>query len=201
MTGIDALTVILAVAGSCAAALIGWLLSARRRGGSGPEPDPPKRWRSAVTAFIVLGAIACAIAVPVIAVLWALVALNQLLGQRENIPFSTYSMFSKPSTTAWAVRFEDSGGDVIAIGKIGLAPHIMRKRFAAELRSARRRGVDDVDAARRCAAATLATLVEEHRPPGGPLARSPITIVLMEYTLESGQLLTIRTPILETTPR
>jgi hypothetical protein len=161
----------------------------------------PKRWPSAVTAFVVLGAIASAVAAPVISVLWVLVALNQLLGQRENIPFSTYSMFSKPSETVWAVRFEDSEGGVIAIGKIGLAPHVMRKRFAAELRSARRRGINDVDAARHCAAATLATLVEQHRPPAGPLATSPITIVLMEYSLESGQLLTARTPILETTPR
>jgi hypothetical protein len=149
---------------------------------------------------VILAAVGAAIAAPVVAVLWATVALNFILGQRENVPFSTYPMFSRPATTAWTLRFEDSKGELIAIGKIGLAPHSVRKRFATELRAAQARGVRDVDAARHSAAAVVAALLEQHRPRRGPLAVSPIRIVLIEYVLESGRLLTVQTPITETTP-
>jgi hypothetical protein len=201
MNSLDTLTVVAAVAGSCAAALVGWLLGARGARRSRPEVHASRRWRSAVSAFVVLSAVAAAFAAPIISVLWMVIALNFLLGRRENIPFSTYAMFSTPATTAWTLRFEDSDGQLIAIGKIGLAPHIVRKRFETELQTARQRGIHDIGAARRSAAAVLAALLEQHRPPRGPLAASPITIVLMEYVLESGRLHTVHTPIMQTTPR
>jgi hypothetical protein len=201
MNSLDTLTVVAAVTGSCAAALVGWLRGARGTRRSQSKVQLSKRWRSAATAFVVLGAIAAAIAAPVISVLWTVVALNFLLGQRESIPFSTYPMFSRPPETAWALRFEDSDGELIAIGQIGLAPHIVRKRFETELQAARARGIRDVGATRRSAAAVLAALFEQHRPARGPLAASPITIVLLEYSLDSGRLLMVRTPIMQTTPR
>jgi hypothetical protein len=68
------------------------------------------------------------------------------------------------------------------------------------MRAARARGVRDVDAVRRDAATVLATLVEERRPPGGPLATRPIAIVLMEYSLDSGKVREVKTPIMETSP-
>jgi hypothetical protein len=43
--------------------------------------------------------------------------------------------------------------------------------------------------------------VEQHRPPAGPLASSGITIVLVEYSLASDGLVTVATPIMETSPR
>jgi hypothetical protein len=200
MNSLDTLTVVAAVAGSCAAALLGWLLGARGARRGQPEAQAPRTWRSAVTAFIVLGAAAAAFVAPIISVLWMVIALNFLLGQRENIPFSTYAMFSMPSPRAWTLCFEDSDGQLIAISKIGLAPHVVRKRFETELQTARRRGIHDMGEARRSAAAVLAAVLEQHRPPRGPLAATPITIVLMEYVLESGRLHTVHTPILETTP-
>jgi hypothetical protein len=201
MNSLDTLTVVAAVAGSCAAALVGWLLGARDARRGRLEVQAPRTWRSVVTAFVVLIAIAAAFAVPIISVLWMVIALNFLLGQRENIPFSTYAMFSMPTTRAWTLCFEDSDGQLIAIGKIGLAPQILRKRFETELQTARQRGIHDIGEARRSAAAVLAALLEQHRPPRGPLAATPITIVLMEYILESGRLQTVHIPIMETTPR
>jgi hypothetical protein len=133
-------------------------------------------------------------------VLWILVALNFLLGKHENVPFSTFAMFSSPSKRAWTLRFEGPNGELVPIGTIGLAPHAMRKRFEAELKAARARG-DDIGAARRSAAEVVAALLEQRRPLRGPLATRPITIVLMEYVLESGRLCTVRTPVMETTPR
>jgi hypothetical protein len=201
MNSLDSLTVIVAVAGSCAAAFVGWMRGSRFGRRSRLEVPPSKRWRSAVTAMVVLGAIAAAVAAPAIGVLWVVVGLNFLLGRRENVPFSTYPMFSRPSNKAWALQFEDSHGALIAMGAMGIAPQILRKRFETELEAARMRGIRDIGAARRSAAAVVSGVVEQHRPERGPWAARPITIVLIEYVLESGQLHRVRIPILETPPR
>ncbi len=198
MDSLDTLTVAVAVAAAGAAAVAGWALGAwtarKHRSGS----PPSRRWRAGVTAFVVLGAIAGAAVAPAIAVLWVVVGLNFLLGRRENVPFSTYPMFSRPPDTAWALQFEDSDGELVAMGTIGLPPTIVRKRFETELRRARTQGIHDLGAARRSAAAVVATLVEEHRPAWGPLATRPITIVVVEYTVDPGGLSRLRVPILET---
>jgi len=158
-------------------------------------------WRIVVSASIALAVVAATGGTPNISVLWVIVALNLVLGQREDVPFSTYPMFSMPTRTAWALRFEDSNGELIAVGKIGLAPHVLRKRFGTEVRAAAERGINDISAARRRAAEVLATELEQHRPPGGPLAQEAIRIVLVEYILESGRMVRVQTPIMETTPR
>jgi hypothetical protein len=180
--------------------LLGWLTAARGGRRSTHDKPPSETWRRAIKASLVVGAIGAAIAAPIISVLWVVVALNLLLGSRENVPFSTYSMFSRPSAIAWALRFENRQGELIPIATMGLAPHIMRKRFVSELRAARRRGVRDVDAARLDAASVLATLVEDRRPSGGPLATKPIAIVLVEYSLDSGKVRQEKKHIMETSP-
>jgi hypothetical protein len=197
---VDTVVLAAAVATPCVVALLGWLTPARGGGRSLQDKPPSEKWRRAIGASLVVGAVAAAMAAPIISVLWVVVALNLLLGPRENVPFSTYSMFSMPSATAWALRFENRQGELIPIATMGLAPHIMRKRFVSELRAARRRGVRDVDAARRDAASVLATLVEDRRPPGGPLATKPIAIVLVEYSLDSGTVRQAKTRIMETMP-
>jgi hypothetical protein len=200
MSSSAAVTVVAAVAGTCGVAMVGWVLDARDTRRTRRDARPSKRSRYATTAFIILTAVGAAIAASSISVFWMVLALNFLLGIRENIPFSAYSMFSQPATTAWTLRFEDSKGELISIAKIGLAPHVMRKRFATEMHAARKRGISDMDAARRKAATVLAALLEQRRPSRGPLAASPITIVLIEYSLDSGKLITVKTPIMETTP-
>jgi hypothetical protein len=200
MSSPDTLPLVVGVAAPCAVALAGWL--ANDRWADGPPTKPrSKRWRAAVAVLIMTVAVAGTITTPFIAVFWIIVVLNFVAGRRENIPFSTYAMFSMPNTRVWSLRFEDAKGDIVNIGKIGLAPHIVRKRFATEMRAARAKGIQHPGGAQRSAAEVLATLVEQHRPPGGPLAACPITIVLVEYILESGRLRRIRTPILETSPR
>lgn len=201
MTSTDSLIVVSAVAVSWVVALVGWFLEAHTARTCLADARPSLRWRRAATVGIVLGAGAAAIAAPVVGVLWIVVALNFLLGTRENVPFSTYAMFSQPRAQTWTLRFEDCDGHLIAIGKIGLAPHVVQKRFATELRAAHERGVNDLATARRSAAGVLATLLEQHRPSAGPLATAPITIVLVEYMLESGKLRTVKTPIMEARPR
>jgi hypothetical protein len=197
----DLLIVASAAAGSCAVALLGWLLESRTSSRHASDRTPSTKWRRAATAFIVIGAAAAAIVAPIIAVLWVVVALNALLGGGENIPFSTYAMFSTPRKQTWILRFEDCDQHLIAIGKLGLEPHIAQKRFQTELRAARLRGSGDEAAARRTAASRLATLIDQRRPVAGPLATTPIVIVFVEYTAESGRLRTLRTPIGEATPR
>jgi hypothetical protein len=197
MESLDALTVVVAVAAAGAAAVAGWALGARARRHRSGSP-PSRRWRAGVTAFVVLGAVAAAVTAPVVAVLWAVVGLNFLLGRRENVPFSTYPMFSRPPDTAWALQFEDPDGRLVAMGRMGLPPNIVRKRFETELQRARAQGIHDLGAARRSAAAVVATLLEERRPVWGPLAARPITIVLVEYTVDPGGLSRVRIPILET---
>jgi hypothetical protein len=201
MTSLDSLTVIVAVAVSCVVALVGWPLGSRERRRGQPEILQSKRRLDATRTIIAICAAVAAVLAPLVAVLWVVVALNLTLGRRENVPFSTYAMFSRPDRTAWTLRFEDRDGQLVPIGKLGLAPHTMRKRFTTELRTAHRQGIRDVDAARRRAAAPLAALVEQHRPPAGPLASSGITIVLVEYSLASDGLVTVATPIMETSPR
>jgi hypothetical protein len=200
MSSASSLTILAAVVGSCAAALGGWLAGARGVRRRRSEVRPSRRWRSTVTALIVLAALAGAFAAPLISVLWALIALNLVLGRRENVPFSTYSMFSQPDSQAWALRFEDSHGDVVPIGQMGVSPQNAKKRFDSEVSAARDQGILDLGAARRRAAELLATEIEQHRPTRGPWAASPITIALIEYHLESGSLETARTALVETAP-
>ena len=151
-----------------------------------------------MTALVVVGAGVGAVVAPVVAVLWVVVGLNFLLGGRENVPFSTYPMFSRPTETTWTLQFEDPDGELIAMGRIGLPPTIVRKRFESELRRARAEGRHDPADARRSAAAVVAGLVEEHRPAKGPLAATPVRIVLVEYTDGPDGLSRVRIPILET---
>jgi hypothetical protein len=201
MTSLDSLTVIIAVAVSCVVALLGWPLGSRERRQGRAEIRQSKRRLDVTRTVIAICAAVAAVLAPELAVLWGVVALNLTLGRRENVPFSTYAMFSRPERTAWALRFEDCDGRLVPIGTLGLAPHTMRKRFTTELRAARQQGIRDVDAARRRAAAPLAALVEQHRPPAGPLATSGITIVLVEYSMASEGLVTVETPIVETSPQ
>ena len=201
MISADLLVVASAAAGSCALALLGWFLETRTSSGHPSDRTPSTPWRRAATVFVVAGAVAAAIAAPITAVLWVVVALNALLGGRENIPFSTYAMFSIPRQRPWILRFEDCDQHLIEIGKIGLEPHVAQKRFATELRTARLRGNGDEAAARRTAASALATLIDQRRPPAGPLATTPIVIVFVEYAVESGKLTAVRTPIGQASPR
>jgi hypothetical protein len=196
MTSVDGLTVVGAVTAACVVALVGWLLDYRdtRRGRT--EFRRSGR-RTRVRVVVAVCAAVAATVAPAFAVLWVFVALNFVLGSTETVPFSTYAMFSQPDSTAWTLRFEDRDGRLVPIGKLGLAPHTMRKRFTTELRAVRRQGVRDADAARRNAAARLVDLLEQHRPPAGPLSRSPITIVLVEYSLDAGKVVTVKTPLVE----
>src|SRR5262245_20959916 len=201
MTSVDSLTVVVAVTAACRVALLGWLLDHRERRRGRPEFDRSKRRRQRIRVALAVCAAVAAVIAPVLAVLWVLVALNFVLGSSESVPFSTYAMFSVPDSTAWTLRFEDRDGRLVPIGKLGLAPHTMRKRFTTELRTAHRQGIRDVDEARRKAAAPLVALVEQHRPPAGPLATSPITIVLVEYSMASEGLVTVKTPLVEARPQ
>jgi hypothetical protein len=201
MSSLDGLVTVAAVGAAAAAALIGWLLAARRARRGQPMMRPSGRWRTTVTVLVVLVAAAAADAVPIIATFWTLVALNFVLGQRENVPFSTYSMFSKPATTAWALRFEDAAGELVPVRLMGISPHVQKKRFDTEVQAARARGITDLGSARRAAAEVLAVEIEEHRRPDGKWAKTPITIALIEYNLASGSLVRVRTPLMETRPR
>lgn len=194
---LDIVLLVAAVAVPFVVALIGWLTAGRR---AGDDENLSHKRRMVVLASVGAASLVAALLAPSIAVFWVVLALNVVLGVRENVPFSTYSMFSMPSRTAYALRFEDGEGELVPIAMMGLAPHVMRKRFAAEQRAARRRGVRDVDAVRRDAASVLATLVEERRPSGGPLAMKPISIVLVEYSLDSGKVRQTKTPLMETSP-
>jgi hypothetical protein len=200
MTSVDLLTVAFAAAGSCAVALLGWFVETRTSAGHPSDRTPSMQWRRAATLFVVAGAAAAAIVAPATAVLWVVVGLNALLGGGENIPFSTYAMFSIPRQRSWILRFEDCDQHLIEIGKIGLEPHVAQKRFATELRTARLHSNGYEAAARRSAASTLATLIDQRRPPAGPLATTPIVIVFVEYTVESGKLSALRTPIGKASP-
>jgi hypothetical protein len=201
MTSVDGLTVVIAVAVACAVALLGWLLDSTARRQGRPELRQSGSRPARTRTIIAVCAAVAAVVAPQLVVLWVLIALNFTLGSSESVPFSTYAMFSKPDSTAWTLRFEGPDGRLVPIGKLGLAPHTMRKRFTTELRKAHLQGIKDVDAARRSAAAPLVALVEQHRPPAGPLANSPITIVLVEYSMASEGLVTVNTPLVEAAPQ
>jgi hypothetical protein len=157
-----------------------------------------RRW---VTLGVVVLGVLGAFVSPVISVFCAAVALNCVLGARENVPFSTYPMFSRPPNHAWALRFEDAQGTLVPVGQIGIHPVIARKRFATEVQQARKRGATDVLEARREAAAVLAEEFEQLRPPNGPWATGAITIAIVEYSLRSGNPVRVQTPLVETPAR
>jgi hypothetical protein len=154
-------------------------------------------------AMVVCAAIAIgtAFVAPVIALFAIIVALNCLLGGGENIPFSMYPMFSEPSMRSWALRFEGPDGALVPIGLIGFNPQLAKKRFATEVGAARTRGVSDVGEARRHAGDVLVTEIHQHNRYQGPWSATPITIVFVEYSVESGELVTTHTPLAQTTPR
>ena len=201
MDRLSTLTLVAAVTIPCGLALAVWLFGSRNTRHHLATVRPSATLRSPLTVLVVLGMIAAALTAPIISVLWIVVALNFVLGHREYVPFSTYAMFSAPPRSAWTLRFEDPNGQLVPIGKIGLPPENMRKRFATEVRAARERGVDDISAARHVAAGVLAVQLDKHRPSRGPLATSPIAIVLTEYTRESGKLVVTRTHIMVATPQ
>ena len=72
---------------------------------------------------------------------------------------------------------------------------LIQRDHSTSGRTARLHSNGDEAAARRTAASTLATLIDQRRPPAGPLATTPIVIVFVEYTVESGKLSALRTPI------
>jgi hypothetical protein len=156
--------------------------------------------RVATLVFAAL-AIATAFVWPVVAVFAAVVALDCLLGAGENIPFSMYPMFSQPSMRTWALRFEGPDGALVPIGLIGFNPQLAKKRFATEVGTARTLGIADVGEARRHAADVLVTEIHQHDRYQGPWSATPITIVFVEYSVESGELVTTHTPLAQTTPR
>jgi hypothetical protein len=157
--------------------------------------------RIVASVVVVALALGTAIAVPTICVLSAVVALNLVLGRHENVPFSTYPMFSKPGGKTWALRFEGPGGERFPIAKMGISPQVAKKRFGTEVLAAHAGGVTDTSEARRLAAEAIAAQIQEHPRFRDAAGAHPITIVLMEYTLESGQVVALRTPLLTTSPR
>ena len=194
------LTIVLAIVLPGAAALLGWYLGSRRAQQGRPIVRPSPAWRRAVTGVIVVGAVSAAFVAPVIAVFWALVACNFAFGRGENLPFSTYPMFSQPAEHAWSLRVEDAAGVVIPIAMLGVDPVVARKRFATDEHAAMEHAAGDRDAARRVAAAAFAEQLEQRRPLHGPLASAPITISLIEYVVDAGAAKAVRTPLCETTP-
>jgi hypothetical protein len=158
------------------------------------------RPRIMASVVVVALALTTAVAVPTICVLSALVALNFVLGRRENVPFSTYPMFSRPGGKAWALRFEGPGGERFPIADMGISPQVAKKRFGTEVSAAHVRGVTDLTEARRLGAEAIAAQIQAHPRFREASGVKPITIVLMEYTLESGHVVTLRTPLLTTSP-
>ncbi|MDH4170605.1 MAG: hypothetical protein OEW42_13560 [Acidimicrobiia bacterium] len=80
-----------------------------------------------VTLALLLGAVA-------IPVFLAVAALNLLVGGPENIPFSQYPMFARPSPDNWLIRLEDQDGQAIRPkDRFGITSNAVRKRFATEL--------------------------------------------------------------------
>ena len=73
MDSLDALTVAVAVAAAVVAAAAGWALGARTATRHRSGSPPSRRWRTGVTAFVVLGAIAVTIGL-LSDGLWAVVA-------------------------------------------------------------------------------------------------------------------------------
>jgi hypothetical protein len=161
-----------------------------------------RRRIATAVALVALAVVAAAasVAVPVLVVFWALLALNVVLGRRENVPFSTFPMFAHPKSTVWTLRFEDAAGALVPIGGMGLNPVFAKKRFATELQRERDKGSRDPDAARLHAATVIAEQIEQRRPATGPFASAAITILIVEYSVESGRLTQVQTPLIETSP-
>jgi hypothetical protein len=159
------------------------------------------RPRIVATTLIVVIAAATAFVAPVVSVLALLVALNFVLGPGENVPFSTYPMFSEPTVTTWGLSFEHPDGTSLPIAMMGFNPQLARKRFATEMGVARSRGVVDVTAVRQYAAEVLASEIQEHKGFRGVWSAKPISVVFVEYRQVSGELVKVHTPMAQTTTR
>jgi hypothetical protein len=153
-----------------------------------------------VIAAVVVLALVVGFVVPAVTVLCVVVALNFVLGPGENVPFSMYPMFAHPAKTAWTLRFEDGDGELVPIAMMGINPVEAKKSFATELRSAAGRGLRDVSARERSAAEVVARQIEQHRPPVGQWAETPISIVLVEFTLKAGRAQRNQRSLIETRP-
>jgi len=158
------------------------------------------RSRGAAVALVALGVV-LGIAFPVVFVLCILVVLDFTVGRRENVPFSTYPMFSQPTTKAWTLRFENPDGTLVPIGVMGMSPVNAKKQFATEVQAAAADGVRDLHARRRRAAEVLAAELETRQAAGGPWASRPIRILFVEYALESGRAQRTQEALTETGPR
>lgn len=156
------------------------------------------RSRWAAVGLVALG-VALGVAFPIVFVLCVLVALNFVFGRRENVPFSTYPMFSQPTAKTWTLRFEDPEGALVPIGMMGINPVNAKKQFASEVQAAA--GGMDLHARRVRAAEVLAGQIEARRAAGGPLASRPIRIVLVEYTLDADGARRTQEALIETGPR
>ena len=200
MISLDALTVVAAVAGAVTMALVGWLLGARRARRGQPPVWGSETWRSAATKVVVLGAVAAAIGAPIIVAFWVLLALNFVLGQRENVPFSTFRFFDRPATSAWALRFEDAAGDLVPIRQMGISPHNQKKRFDTEVRAARAAGSPTSTRRDEGAAEVLAVEIEEHRRPERKVGQHTHHDHAHRVQPRIGGLVTVRTGLFETRP-
>lgn len=157
----------------------------------------PTSWRWTL-AVAVLALVAVPVT-PAIGVFLTIVALNHLLGEAENVPFSRYSMFSRPSRRAWALRFEDDSGAPLNIGIFGILPPAARKRFAGDVQAARGTGMT-LEEARTVAATSLAEWIDEHRPVPEAAGRDRITIALIDYQFDGTEIVATRRTLATTRP-
>jgi hypothetical protein len=151
-----------------------------------------------VPAIAVLALVAVPVA-PVIGAFLAVVSLNHLLGGAENVPFSRYSMFSRPSRRSWALRYEDESGAPVNIGTFGIIPPSARKRFDGDVRTAREAG-RSLDEARESAARSLAEWLEERRTLSGASEGGRISIALIEYEFDGTTIVATRLPLAVDSP-
>jgi hypothetical protein len=195
---VSAAVVIALIAVATALALGGWLsrvsgllLAHRVRTGSTQARAP-----GPIAAAVVLAALALVgvVGTPEIAVFLAVVALNRIVGPDENVPFSTYPMFSVARSESWSLRFEDSAGRPVSIASLGIFPHTARKRFGSELREAMTSS-DSADDVRRRAAQRFGIWLSERRRATGPLAGEPITVVFVAYRFDGRDVVTSSTPL------
>ncbi|MCH7788079.1 MAG: hypothetical protein IH940_01425 [Acidobacteria bacterium] len=160
-----------------------------------------RQYRLKVNLALAACAVVLAIFNPMVTVFAVILAANLTLGQREDVPFSTYGMFSSPSNRSWALSFEDSKGELFPIATFGLLPSTVRKSFSADLGGLG----DEVDptehARRRRAVAGLVEMVEKKRPSFGEWASEPITIIYLGYQLKGGKLVTDRDVLAVTEPQ
>lgn len=188
-------------AASVAVALGGWILSVvMRRGSVGDQARPRPPWSGRVAGLVI--AAAALVGLPAgrsVAVFLILVASNQILGRAENVPFSTYPMFSRPDRRSWSIRLEDGSGELVSTTAFGIMPPTLRKQFGTDLERARTATADLLDARRR-AAAELAETIERRRPKIGPLADEAVSIVLVEYEFDGRVLHRARTVLATSAP-